>query len=94
MQLTEIFEEVPDFRVLGRTSYKLSEILIISLCAVLGGAEDYEEISEYGRQKEEFLRTFLELEHGIPSHDTFTRVFRFLDKKGLSVPVYIVGLRK
>ncbi len=44
MDITGIFEDVPDFRVLGRTSYKLSEILVISLCAVLGGAEDCEEI--------------------------------------------------
>ena len=88
MELTEIFEEVPDFRVLGSTSHKLSEILIISLCAVLGGAKDGEEIAEYGRQKEEFLRTFLELEHGIPSHDTFIRVFRFLDKEAFSACLY------
>ncbi|MEO1381620.1 MAG: ISAs1 family transposase [Bacteroidota bacterium] len=88
MELTEIFEDVPDFRVLGRTSYKLSELLIISLCAVLGGAEDYEEIAEYGRQKEDFLRTFLDLDHGIPSHDTFTRVFRFLDKEAFSRCLY------
>ncbi|MEL6700038.1 MAG: ISAs1 family transposase, partial [Bacteroidota bacterium] len=84
MELTEIFEDMPDCRVLGRISHKLSELLIISLCAVLGGVEDYEEIAEYGRQKKEFLRTFLELKHVIPSHDTLTRVFRFLDKEAFS----------
>ncbi|MEM6347652.1 MAG: ISAs1 family transposase [Bacteroidota bacterium] len=80
MKLSEIFDEIPDFRVAGRTSYRLSNILVISLCAVLAGAEDYEDIAEYGRQKEDFLRTFLALENGIPSHDTFNRVFRFMDQ--------------
>jgi len=79
MELREIFEEVPDFRVIGRTDHLLSEILVISLCAVLSGADDFEEISEYGRQKEVFLRGFLSLPNGIPSHDTFNRVFRFMD---------------
>lgn len=79
MELREIFKEVPDFRVEKRTDHYLNEILVISLCAVLSGAEDYEEIAEYGRQKEEFLRQFLELPNGIPSHDTFNRVFRLMD---------------
>ena len=84
MNLGEIFEEIPDFRVQGRTSYPLSEILVISLCGVLAGAEDYEDIAEYGRQKESFLRSFLRLENGIPSHDTFNRVFRYLDSQSFS----------
>ncbi len=45
----------------------------------MSGAEDFEEIAEYGRQKEDFLRQFLVLPNGIPSHDTFNRVFRYLD---------------
>jgi predicted transposase YbfD/YdcC len=57
----------------------LSDILMISLCAVLSGAENDEEIAPYGEQKEEFLRSFLSLPNGIPSHDTFTRVLRHLD---------------
>ena len=79
MELREIFAEVPDFRVSGRTDHILSEILVISLCAVLSGADDFEEIAEYGRQKEEFLRGFLSLPNGIPSHDTFNRVFRLMN---------------
>lgn len=88
MKITEIFDEVPDFRVLGRISHKLSEVLVIGLCAVLGGAEDSEEIAEYGRQKEDFLRKFLDLEHGIPSHDTFTRIFRFMDQDKFGACLY------
>jgi len=79
MKLAEIFKEVPDFRVQGRTDHLLNEILVISLCAVLSGAEDFEEIAEYGIQKEEFLSGFLQLPNGIPSHDTFNRVFRYMD---------------
>jgi len=80
MKLDEIFSQVPDFRVVNRSDHKLSDILVISLCGVISGAEDFEEIAEYGRQKQSFLEGFLELPNGIPSHDTFNRVFRFLDK--------------
>ena len=79
MKLTEIFKGVPDFRVKGRTAHLLNEILVISLCAVLSGAEDFEEIAEYGIQKQDFLSQFLLLPNGIPSHDTFNRVFRYMD---------------
>ncbi len=79
MKLTEIFKEVLDFRVQGRTDHLLNEILVISLCAVLSGAEDFEEIEEYGIQKHNFLLNFLELKNGIPSHDTFNRVFRYME---------------
>lgn len=80
MKLVEIFEQVPDFRTESYITYRLSEILVISLCAVLSGAEDFEEISEYGRQKEHFLRQFLDLPNGVPSHDTYNRVFVNFDK--------------
>jgi len=79
MKLTEIFKEVPDFRVQGRTDHLLEEILVISLCGVLSGAEDFEEIAEYGIQKQDFLSQFLILPNGIPSHDTFNRIFRYMD---------------
>ena len=81
MELRDIFAEVPDFRVVGRTDHILSEILTISLCAVISGADDFEEIAEYGRQKESFLRGFLLLPSGIPSHDTFNRVFRLMEQE-------------
>lgn len=84
MNIVEIFEELPDFRVRGRTSYPLSEVLVISLCAVLAGAEDYEDMAEYGRQKSEFLGSFLELKAGIPSHDTFNRVYRYMDRSAFT----------
>lgn len=79
MKLVKIFETIPDYRTTTLVSYPLTEILIISLCAVLSGAEDFEEIAEYGCQKQEFLGQFLKLKNGIPSHDTFNRVFRNME---------------
>lgn len=54
---------------------------MISLCSVISGADDFEEIAEYGRQKEDFLRCLLILPNGIPSHDTFNRVFRLMNSR-------------
>lgn len=58
MNLQEIFEELPDFRLADRTRYSLSELLVISLCAILAGEEDYEDIAEYGLQHKDFLDVF------------------------------------
>jgi predicted transposase YbfD/YdcC len=71
------FRKVTDPRA-GNARHDLWEILFIALAATLCGAESCAEIAEFGRSKEAFLRTLLPLEHGIPSHDTFSRVFRLL----------------
>ena len=55
------------------------DILVIAMCAVICGAEGWEGIARYGRAKHDWLKTFLRLPHGIPSHDTFRRVFCRLD---------------
>jgi len=59
--------------------HKLIDILTIAICGIICGADDWNGIEEYGQAKEEWLRQFLELPHGIPSHDTFGRVFSWLD---------------
>lgn len=59
--------------------HDLHEMLLIALCAVLCGAEDCSDMALFGRAKETFFREFLRLRHGIPSHDTFSRLFRHLD---------------
>lgn len=57
----------------------MADILVITIAAVISGAEDWVSIERFGNQKEEWLRTFLELPNGIPSHDTFGRFFAALD---------------
>ncbi len=80
MEWQKFFEGVPDFRLERRKRHKLGDILMLSLCAILSGADDFEDMETYGRQKEAFLRQFLELPNGIPSHDTINRVYNRLDK--------------
>jgi hypothetical protein len=64
--------------------HDLYEVLIIALCTMLCGGEDCSDMAEFGRAKEPFLRGFLLLKHGIPSHDTFSRVFRRLEPNRFS----------
>lgn len=59
--------------------HNLLEMLMIALCTMLCGGEDCSDMALFGRSKEQFLRQFLHLRHGIPSHDTFSRLFRLLD---------------
>lgn len=73
------FSDVPDFRIARGKLHLLSDILMLSLCGVLCGAEDYEDIENYGKEKLPFLKTFLSLSNGIPSQDTINRVFRYID---------------
>jgi predicted transposase YbfD/YdcC len=73
-----IFGGLPDPRDLN-AHHGLTEIIFIALAATLCGANSCVEFSEFGEDKEPLLRTLLELKHGIPSHDTFSRVFRHLD---------------
>ena len=73
------FAELRDPRVERTREHLLEEILLISIAAVLSGAESWNDIAEYGEDKREWLQTFLTLPSGIPSHDTFNRVFAALD---------------
>jgi predicted transposase YbfD/YdcC len=80
LPLPAVFAEVPDPRRETRNKlHPLGDILVIATCAVIGGAESWEAIAEYGRTKDAFFRPFLRLPHGIPSADTFERVFAKLN---------------
>lgn len=81
MNWTTFFADIPDFRLNRRKKHALLDILVITLLAVICRVDDCEEITLYGPQKEPFLRTLLSLPNGIPSHDTFNRVLKFLDTK-------------
>ena len=73
------FAELTDPRVERNREHLLEEILLIAIAAVLSGAESWNDIALYGEDKREWLKTFLTLPGGIPSHDTFNRVFAALD---------------
>lgn len=88
MNWQKFFQDVPDFRLNRRKKHNLLDILVISVCAFVCGADDFEDIALYGTQKESFLRTFLELPNGIPSHDTFNRVLKFLDTDAFADSLY------
>jgi len=72
------FAELTDPRE-DNARHNLYEILLIALCTMLCGGQDCSDMALFGEAKEPFLRQFLRLRHGIPSHDTFSRVFRLLD---------------
>jgi predicted transposase YbfD/YdcC len=73
------FESLPDPRVVGRSAHLLIDIIGITICAVICGADSWEQVETYGKDHYDFLKTLFALPNGIPSHDTFNRVFRYLD---------------
>jgi predicted transposase YbfD/YdcC len=79
ISLIGIFSRVEDPRIDRQRLHKLIDIIVIAICAVICGADTWVDIAEYGNKKKKFLARFLELPNGIPSHDTFGRVFSLLD---------------
>jgi len=73
------FEDLEDPRTGNAGLHDLLEMLFIALCTVLSGGQSAVDMAMFAREKETFLREFLKLEHGLPSHDTFSRIFRLLD---------------
>jgi predicted transposase YbfD/YdcC len=73
------FEGVEDPRTGNAKEHLLIDIIVIAIMAVICGADSWVEIEEFGKAKQEWLESFLELPNGIPSHDTFGRVFSLLD---------------
>ena len=77
--LEQHFAGLTDPRVDRTRDHKLLDIVLIAVCAAICGADGWVEVAEFGKAKATWLRTFLELPNGIPSHDTFGRVFIQLD---------------
>ncbi len=77
--LKKHFRGLPDPRVVGRTRHLLSDILVLAICGVIGNCDDWPDIALFARQREAWFKRFLKLPGGIPSHDTFERVFAALD---------------
>ena len=79
--LLQHFADLPDPRVNRTRLHRLSDILGIALCAVICGADSWVQMQQYGLAKREWLSQWLSLDNGIPSHDTFARVFAVLDPR-------------
>jgi len=79
--LESLFAQVEDPRMERTRLHRLRDIIILAICGVLCGADGWVEIEEFGKAKEAFFTDLLELPNGIPSHDTFGRVFALIDSK-------------
>jgi len=79
VSISDHFADLEDPRLDRTKLHKLFDIIIVAICAVICGADSWVEIEEFGNAKIDWFRTFLELPNGIPSHDTFGRVFALLD---------------
>ncbi|MCM2351413.1 MAG: ISAs1 family transposase, partial [Bacteriovoracaceae bacterium] len=77
--LIEHFMIVSDPRINRRKKHNLIDIIVIAICGVICSCETWVDIEEYGQSKEDWFKGFLELPGGIPSHDTFGRVFSLID---------------
>jgi len=75
LSISKFFAKLQDPRRAHRRLHRLQDILVIALCAVIAGAQDWQQIVTFGRKRRDWLSGFLELPNGIPSHDTFERVF-------------------
>ena len=81
--LMEHLRQVPDPRIERTRRHELMDLLVIALCAVIGGADNWVDVVQFGKAKKEWFATFLKLPNGIASHDTFGRVFQLIDSQVL-----------
>ena len=79
LSLIEHFQDLPDPRVERTKDHDLIDILVIAICTLLCAGESFNDMEDFGHAKEDWFKTFLTLRNGIPSHDTFNRLFAALD---------------
>ncbi len=81
LSLIEHFQSIHDPRINRTKEHALIDVLVIAVCTLLCGGETFNDMEDFGKAKEDWFRTFLRLANGIPSHDTFNRVFAALNPK-------------
>ena len=79
LAVTRYFGKLKDPRIKRHRKHLLLDIVVIAICGVICGCDDWQQIETFGRSRYDWLKKFLRLPHGIPSHDTFERVFERLD---------------
>lgn len=82
------FEELTDPRIERSRVHDLFEMVVVAICATVAGSNSWTDIERFGNERLDWLRTFLRLENGIASHDTFGRVFARLDPAGLATCIH------
>jgi predicted transposase YbfD/YdcC len=83
--LAEYFKVIEDPRIERKKLYPLEEVIVITVLAFLSGAEGWEDIADFAKCKEAWLKKYLELKNGLPGHDVYGRVFRRLDPEQLGI---------
>lgn len=86
--LRQYFAELKDPRIAASCDHQLIDIIAITILAVLCGADDWTDVELFGRVRHDWLKTFLVLPNGTPSHDTFRRVFGLLDRRQFSACLF------
>jgi hypothetical protein len=79
LRIADVLVGIRDPRQAKKVDHDLVELLVVAVCAVLAGADDFVEIEQWAKEKLDWLRRYLRLANGIPSHDTFGRVFAAID---------------
>lgn len=94
--ITSFIEEIPDPRLDRSKLHSLEDIILLTLMATLAGADNWVHIQAWGETNEEWLKGFLRLPHGIPSHDTLGRVFRMLNpaELGAALSAWLDAMRE
>ena len=88
------FEELVDPRLGRNKRHTLIDIVVLTVCAVISGAETWEDIEDYGKYKLEWMQRLIALANGVPSHDTIRRLFIRLDPECRSTSVSSAGSRR
>src|SRR5207245_3061340 len=79
LNVKSYFRKLKDPRINRRKRHLLQDIMVIAICGVISGCDDWQQIDVFGRARQAWLQRFLRLPNGIPSHDTIERVFDRLD---------------